>query len=167
MNEWQNAYNTWSQGGTGVMAGGYPVTSGSGTFPRYNGSASGPSTVQPPTPGSNPDGDGEGSTGDIVYNPKPWSNKPYGSDSEQTTFDFGARLSKFFDDLKQTPIFSLPSSLLADIPGEGTSVITFEAGRFGRHSFDFASLGSVLVTMRVLTLCTFGALGIKIITRKG
>lgn len=165
MGSWNNAYNTWAQGGTGVMTGGYPITSGSGTFPRYNGSVSGPSTAQPPTPGTNTGGDGSGSTNGVVYNPQGLSSTPYGSGN--TVGDFGGRITRFIDDVKATPLFSLPSSLLSNIPGDGSSVISFNAGRYGTHTYDFASLGSLLNTLKVLILIIFSAVAVKIVTLKG
>lgn len=165
MNDWKNAYNTWSQGGTGAMTGGYPVTSGSGSFPSYNGSASGPSTVQPPTPGTNTGGDGSGSTNGVVYNSQGLSSTPYGSG--QTVGDFGGRITQFVDDVKKTPLFSLPSSLLGNIPGGGSSTISFTAGRFGSHTYDFASWGSLLGTLKTIILIIFSAVGVKIVTLKG
>lgn len=165
MNNWKNAYNTWAQGGTGIITVGYPITSGSGSFPRYNGSASGPSTVQPPTPGTNTGGDGSGSTNGVVYNPQGLSSTPYGSG--QTVGDFGGRITQFVNDVKQTPLFSLPSSLLGNIPGGGSSTISFTAGRFGTHTYDFASWGSLLNTLKTIILIIFSAVAVRIVTLKG
>lgn len=165
MNNWKNAYNTWAQGGTGTMTGGYPITSGSSTFPTYNGSASGPSTVQPPTPGTNTGGDAGGSTNGVVYNPQGLSSTPYGSG--QTVGDFGGRITQFVNDVKATPIFSMPSSLLGNIPGGGSSTITFSAGRWGTHTYDFSSWGSILDTLKALILIIFSAVAVRIVTLKG
>jgi len=82
------------------------------------------------------------------------------------TFDFGGRTNTFFDDLKNTALFSLPSRILSDIPDSSNSTMSFDGGVYGQHTYDFASLGSIYVTLRAILLTLFGYLSVRIVVLK-
>lgn len=185
---WQAAADKLNQGGSSAMAPGYPITSGSGSFPSYNGTASSPSTTSPPTigtsNGSNAPGTGSSVGGsDQAYinatnawqqhymngNPKgmdaqdQWNQAARDAYGPSDSFNIGKRFSTFIDDMKKTPFFSLTGSFLGDIPTGGSSTMTFTAGRFGTHTYDFATWGSLLNTLKVIILIIFSAFGFKIV----
>jgi hypothetical protein len=88
----------------------------------------------------------------------------YGSGEQ---FDFGARLTQLMNELKGTGLFSLPSQLLNNIPSGGSSTITFNGGRFGTHTYDFSSWGSILNTLKAILLIIFSIIWVKIVCLKG
>ena len=86
---------------------------------------------------------------------------------DSNVFDFGQRFQTFFNEMRQTAVFSLPNQFLTSIPNSSTSVITFSGGRFGTHSFDFASLSAVWIGLKAVILVIFGWLSIRIAILKG
>jgi hypothetical protein len=80
----------------------------------------------------------------------------------------GTRFNDFTNSLKQTSLWSLPSSMTTDFPSGGDPVISFNAGVYGSHSYSFASWGSALYNVIkgiVLVICSWVA--IKIVTKGG
>ena len=69
-------------------------------------------------------------------------------------------------DLKGSSLFSLPTSILGNIPGSGTSVIAFDGGEFGQQSFDFAAYSNQLMIIRSVLLLCFSLLAIRIVCLK-
>lgn len=104
------------------------------------------------------------SAADDVAVAAPADPKAYG-DGEK--FDFGARMRRFIEEMKATSIFSLPSQVLGNIPGGGTSVMNVSFGRMGSTSFDFADFSGSLAVLRVLVLIVFSYCGFRIVTLKG
>jgi len=82
------------------------------------------------------------------------------------TFDFGSRTNTFFDELKNTSLFSLPSHILSDIPDSSNSTMSFDGGVYGQHTYDFASMGSIYVTLRAILITLFGYLSVRIVVLK-
>lgn len=103
--------------------------------------------------------------GDDPYTPAPTSSTAYGNPA--LIGDFGGRLNQFFTDLRATPLFSVAGNFLNSVPAGGSPIITFEAGSFGYHTYDFSSWGAILTTLRSLVLIIFSACGVKIVTLKG
>jgi hypothetical protein len=140
--------------------GGNPVP-GPGGIPQL------PPTVEiPQTPpeGSDPSAPPPKDVYGPGYTPG-YNNSPYGSDIPGGA-DFGIRMSQFMTDLRGSSLFSLPTSILGNIPGSGTSAISFDGGMFGQQSFDFAAFSNQWVIIRsVLYLC-FCLLSIRIVTLK-
>ncbi len=89
----------------------------------------------------------------------------YGDASKD--FDLGNRFKTFFDQMRSTAVFSLPNQFLTNIPAGSTSSISFDGGRYGQHSFDFASLDSTWQTIKTIVLVVFGWLSIRIAVLKG
>lgn len=82
--------------------------------------------------------------------------------------DFGARWLLFEQSIASSPIFGLPSAFFGGIPGGGSSTISFNAGVYGQHTYDFATWPAVIfsvVSGCVLLAC--GYVSVKIITIKG
>lgn len=98
------------------------------------------------------------------YNAPSDSGSAYGNGEE---FDFGARLTQLMNELKGTGLFSLPSQILNNIPSGGSSSITFSGGRFGTHTYDFSSWGSILNTLKGILLAIFAIVWIRIVCLKG
>lgn len=94
-----------------------------------------------------------------------YNNSPYGSDGPGGA-EFGNRLSQFMTDLRGSSLFSLPTSILGNIPSSGTSVISFDGGEFGQQSFDFAAFSNQLMVIRSVLLLCFSLLSIRIVTLK-
>ncbi len=84
-----------------------------------------------------------------------------------SAFDFGARMRRFIAEMNATTIFSLPSQVLANVPGGGTSVMNVSFGRLGPTSFDFADFSGSLSVLRALVLIIFSYCGFRIVTLKG
>jgi hypothetical protein len=112
------------------------------------------------------------STGDNsdIYGPgytPGYNNSPYGTDSDiPGGVDFGLRTSKFMTDLRGSSLFSLPTSILGNIPTSGTSAISFDGGQFGQQSLDFAAFSNQLMIIRSVLLLCFSLLSIRIVTLK-
>ena len=99
---------------------------------------------------------------DIPYTPAPLA-QPY----TLPAVDFGARLEQFFADIQATPLFSLPTTILGGgFPEAGTSVITFDGGVYGQHTFDFADYANVLLTLRAILFTVFAYLAVRVVVLK-
>lgn len=81
--------------------------------------------------------------------------------------DISGRFHQFLTDMKATSLFSLPSQMIGTIPGGGTSIVTFSGGRFGNHTYDFSTWGSILTTLKALVMVICGISAVKIVTLKG
>ena len=144
--------------------GGSP-TSGPGGTPQL------PPTVgipQTPPEGSDPTAPPSKDVYGPGYTPG-FNNAPYGI-SNPSLIDgfskFGNRVSQFMTDLKGSSLFSLPTSILGNIPGSGISAISFDGGEFGQQSFDFAVFSNQLMIIRSVLLLCFSLLSIRIVTLK-
>lgn len=71
--------------------------------------------------------------------------------------------------IKTSSLFSLPLNLTNNLPVAGTPVISFNAGVFGSHTYDFgdANWSWVLLVLRSILLIAFSYVGIKIVVLKG
>lgn len=142
-------------------------TTGSPTPNPVTGTPELPPTVgvpQPPPEGSDPSAPPSQDVYGPGYTPG-YNNSPYGSDGPSGA-EFGNRLSQFMTDLRGSSLFSLPTSILGNIPGSGTSVISFDGGEFGQQSFDFAAFSNQLMVIRSVLLLCFSLLSIRIVTLK-
>lgn len=90
---------------------------------------------------------------------------PYG-DSEKD-FDLGNRFKTFFDEMKTTAVFSLPNEFLTNIPNSSETSISFNGGRFGVQTFDFATFSSLWNGLKAVILVAFGWFAIRIAVLKG
>ena len=138
---------------------GAPEGAGSPVIDPVTGSFTLPDNVDIST-GDNSDIYGSG------YTPG-YNNSPYGTDSDILGgVDFGLRTSKFMTDLRGSSLFSLPTSILGNIPTSGTSAISFDGGQFGQQSLDFAAFSNQLMIIRSVLLLCFSLLSIRIVTLK-
>lgn len=90
---------------------------------------------------------------------------PYG-DTEKD-FDLGKRFKTFFDEMKTTAVFSLPNEFLTNIPSSSETSISFNGGRFGVQTFDFATFSSLWNGLKAVILVAFGWFAIRIAVLKG
>lgn len=96
----------------------------------------------------------------------PKSGDAYGS-SDTNDYGFGTRFTKFMSDMKSSTLFTLPSTLLGNIPISSKSDFNVSFGRFGSTNFDLANFGSAITLLRSLVLIIFSVVSFKIITLKG
>lgn len=96
----------------------------------------------------------------------PKSGDAYGS-SDTNDYGFGTRFTKFMSDMKSSTLFTLPSTLLGNIPSSSQSDFNVSFGRFGSTNFDLANFGSAIALLRSLVLIIFSVVSFKIITLKG
>jgi hypothetical protein len=96
----------------------------------------------------------------------PGAMTPY-KNGVDTPYDFGVRFNTFITTVKTSGLFSLPNLMTQNIPASTTSVISFNGGRYGVQSFDFANYGSAFAVLKTILMICFSAIGIKIITLKG
>lgn len=98
----------------------------------------------------------------VPYTPLPLSS-PY----TLPEVDFGARLSQFFTALQATPLFALPATIFGGLPTDaGTSVLSFDGGQYGQHSFDFADLAPLLLILRAILFTCFAYISVRIVVLK-
>jgi hypothetical protein len=144
---------------------GAPIGAGSPTIDPVTGTPTLGDPVE--VPQSSDSGSGGDPTSDVYgpgYTPG-FNNSPYGSDIPGGA-DFGIRMSQFMTDLRGSSLFSLPTSILGNIPSSGTSAISFDGGQFGQQSFDFSAFSNQLMIIRSVLLLCFSLLSIRIVTLK-
>lgn len=111
------------------------------------------------------DGDGDGDEED-EHDTGGFDLDPYGTQTD-ADLDFGTRFRDFFDQMRTTALFSLPNQFLSGLPSGGSPVMSFSAGRFGNHTFDFSLFSSLWTTLKTIILVLFAWLGVRIVTLKG
>lgn len=94
------------------------------------------------------------------------SGSAYGTKTDDE-LSLGLRFQSFVTDMKNTAVFSLPNQFLGNIPSSSNSVMTFNGGRYGQHSFDFASLSLLWIALKTVVLVMFGWFSIRIVSLKG
>lgn len=94
-------------------------------------------------------------------------DSPAYGDKTDDELSLGNRFRAFFDQMRTTALFSLPNQFLSGLPSGGSSVISFSAGRFGDHTFDFSLFSSLWTTLKTIILVLFAWLGVRIVTLKG
>lgn len=112
------------------------------------------------------DDDGDGDGDDEEEDTGGFDLDPYGTQTD-ADLDFGTRFRDFFDQMRTTALFSLPNQFLSGLPSGGSSVMSFSAGRFGHHTFDFSLFSSLWTTLKTIILVLFAWLGVRIVTLKG
>lgn len=91
----------------------------------------------------------------------------FGTYSGGSSFDFGARFQSFFDRMKTTAVFSLPNQFATGIPSGGQSTMSFNGGRFGNQTFDFATFSGLFIVVKSLFLIVCSWVALKIISKGG
>lgn len=82
-------------------------------------------------------------------------------DSYKTAFN------GFTNDMKATPLFGLVGGFFGGAPTGGSSVVSFNGGVYGTHSYDFSSWSSIMSVIKGIILVMFAAASMKIIFLKG
>lgn len=175
--QWSSAALSLEQAGVSGIAPGYPITSGAGTFPTYDGSVSSPPTVAAPTitPGAGTASPAD-TFGSSVYAPsgvesipsRTWSSSSTAYRLLGQTASISGSLSDFWSQLKQTSIFSLASTFGSSIPTSSESRVTINGGSsFGVHTLDFASWSPVFGALSGVLLLVSTWVSVKIITKGG
>lgn len=91
----------------------------------------------------------------------------YDAYGDGTEHKFGDRFSQFIDSMKQSSLFSLPSTVIGSVPSGGQSQFNLSFGRFGNTVFDLASYGNAINIIKTLVLIVFSVVSFKIVTLKG
>lgn len=115
---------------------------------------------------SDSDGDGIEDDDGVAQDTGGFDSPAYGGKTDDE-LSLGNRFKTFFDQMKTTAIFSLPNQFLSGLPSGGSSIISFDGGRFGVHTFDFSTFSSVWLTLRAVILVMFGWFAIRIVSLKG
>lgn len=84
-----------------------------------------------------------------------------------TSQSYSNEFNGFVSDMKATPLYGLMGGFFNGVPTSGVSVVSFNGGRYGTHSYDFSSWGSILTVIKALVLIIFAAMSMKIIFLKG
>ncbi|MBU0673271.1 MAG: hypothetical protein KJ950_01355 [Proteobacteria bacterium] len=80
---------------------------------------------------------------------------------------YSTRFTTFVDDIKSTPLFSLPNQILFNIPNSTESSYTVNMGSYGDFDFDLADYSTVLIVLRSVFLICFSFVAIRIVLLKG
>jgi len=82
--------------------------------------------------------------------------------------DFGARLTSFFNTIKNSTLFSLPGNIMGTVPTGGNPVQTVDMGTtFGSHSIDWSRFSAIWAILKTCFLICMGVVSMKIITKGG
>ncbi len=84
-----------------------------------------------------------------------------------TSQSYSNEFNSFVSDVKATPLYGLMGGFFSGVPTSAVSVVSFNGGRYGTHSYDFSSWGSILTVIKALVLIIFAAMSMKIIFLKG
>lgn len=84
-----------------------------------------------------------------------------------TVTNYKDEFNTFVTNMKSTPLYGLLGSFFNSVPIQGTSIISFNGGKYGHHTFDFATWSSVFLVLKALVLIIFASLSLKIIFLKG
>lgn len=84
-----------------------------------------------------------------------------------TPQSYSNEFNSFVSNMKATPLYGLMGGFFNGVPNSGVSVVSFDGGRYGTHSYDFSSWGSILTVIKALVLIIFAAMSMKIIFLKG
>lgn len=93
----------------------------------------------------------------------PYSNSLISSFGQKS---FSQVFSDFKNNIQSTSLFSFYSPAFS-VPDSSDSVVSFNAGVYGSHSFDFASWSSLYPYIRALVMVVFSFVAVKIIILKG
>ncbi|MBU0730204.1 MAG: hypothetical protein KKA70_10710 [Proteobacteria bacterium] len=80
--------------------------------------------------------------------------------------EFTTRFSGFIDDIKATPLFSLPDQVLFNIPNSSESIYTIDMGQYGTTDIDLADYANVLLILRSAFLVCFSYAALRIVVSK-
>lgn len=76
--------------------------------------------------------------------------------------------TQFMNDMKASSFFSMPVSLFRSFPSGGSPDITFSAGRFGTHTYNFSTAwASIIPLLKGIIIAVFGVVSVKVIVLKG
>jgi hypothetical protein len=89
---------------------------------------------------------------DFIYTP---------SDEEKALYT--DRFNKFIDDMRHTPLFSLPDQVLGNIPSGGEPVYTVEMGQYGTVDIDLSNYNSLFSICRTIFLVCFSFAALRIL----
>lgn len=92
----------------------------------------------------------------------------HGSDYSYTPTDaekslYTDRFEKFIDDMRHTPLFSLPDQVLGNIPSGGNPVYTVNMGQYGSSDVDLSRYSTVFSIVRTVFLVCFSFAALRIL----
>lgn len=79
--------------------------------------------------------------------------------------NINSRLNDFFNEMKTSPLFSFSTRATGSIPTTGSSTMSFSAGSFGTHTYDYATLSPVYLILSKLFMILTVFTSVKIITK--
>lgn len=89
------------------------------------------------------------------------------SSSVPTLDSYETAFSDFTNNMKTTSLYGLMGSFFTSVPNSGSSIVSFDGGVYGSHSYDFSSWSSIMSVIKAFVLITFAAISLKIIFLKG
>lgn len=112
---------------------------------------------------------GDSSLGGYVDNTasKPAYSSSFFEAGTPTIDSYKGAFNGFTNDMKATPLFGLVGGFFGGAPTGGSSVVSFNGGVYGTHSYDFSSWSSIMSVIKGIILVMFAAASIKIIFLKG
>lgn len=97
------------------------------------------------------------------------SGKPaFNSSAVSDNSELKTLVSGFFNSMKASTFFSMPSSLFQSFPSGGSPDITFDAGRYGIHTYNFSTAwASIIPLLKGIVIAVFAVVSVKVIILKG
>lgn len=98
--------------------------------------------------------------------PAPYTS-PHLTDHIPTSDDYVSEFNSFKTKMENTTLYGLIGKFFKPTIGGGSSVFSFNAGKFGNHSYDFSSWGGIMSLLRGLVIIAFGAVAMRILFKGG
>ena len=93
---------------------------------------------------------------------------PFSSSSVSDNSELKTLVSGFLNSMKASSFFSMPSSLFQSFPSGGSPDITFNAGRYGTHTYNFSSAwASIIPLLKGIIIAVFAVVAVKVVVLKG
>ena len=97
----------------------------------------------------------------------PIAASPFATPYSPGQFDIPLRFAQFLGNIRNSGLFSLPSSFFNSLPGGGSPVYEIEAGQYGHHTVDLSqTLSTGLAVLKTILLACFGFLAIRAVVMK-
>ena len=93
---------------------------------------------------------------------------PFSSSAVSDNSELKTLVSGFLDSMKASSFFSMPSSLFQSFPSGGSPDISFNAGRFGTHTYNFSTAwASIIPLLKGIIIAVFAVVAVKVVVLKG
>lgn len=81
--------------------------------------------------------------------------------------DYRTAFTSFQTSAQNTAVFKLIDGFFGGVPHDGSSVVSFNGGVFGSHTFDFATWATFMAVLKGIILVMFSAASVRIVILKG